>query len=315
MNIERLNSYSEDSGEMAEMERKENEPKAIQRLELDPEKGQDIVIKNKKEVKITDLRETEKAYISSLSYDVIIKDPIQILVEENGKVIENLEERVQNGIYFYKGGENKMDWRRVVKYWSLPWGARSLIISNKKIKEAVLVPIEESQDLESIIFCFVHELGHSIYEEKDPKFLKKFYGKKVYLEYNLEKANILYETGRSEKISKKCKDLCVECFELQAQIERNAWAEGLRFIRELKRDKGIDLLKPFRKKTNELDWDKLDKIIHRGPLSSLGSYECFLEKFIEAKIVSEELKGMFTKKYYKEKKTIEKLILKSLKRM
>ena len=314
MNIERLNSYSEDSGEMTEMERKENEPKEIQRLELDPEKGQDIVIKER-ELKKTepDLSRMDIFKLKTASY--LIKDPIQITIEENGENIENLGKRIKNGIYFYKGGENKMDWKRVVKYWSLPWGARSLIISNKKIKEAVLVPIEESQDLESIIFCFVHELGHSIYEEKDPKFLKKFYGKKVYLEYNLEKANILYETGRSEKISKKCKDLCVECFELQAQMERNAWAEGLRFIRELKRDKGIDLLKPFRKKTNELDWDKLDKIIHQDSLNCLGSYEHQLEKFIKKKIVSEELKGMFTKKYYKEKKTIEKLILKSLKRM
>ena len=92
----------------------------------------------------------------------------------------------------------------------------------------------------------------------------------------------------------------------------------MQLIRELKRNKDIDLLKPFRKKkTNKLDWNRLNKEIHQ---ISLGLYERKLRKFIKEGFVNEELEGIFAKQYKENLTTrsievIKEYVLKLLRKM
>ncbi len=168
--------------------------------------------------------------------------------------------------------------------------------TGKHLKDIVIS--DKWQSSEDII-CFLHEVGHVIYYEKNPNlFEKKF-------EIESEQFKIMKwlpeidktpkDEKKHEEYKKRCKELRIKYVKILAQLERNAWAEALRLARKLKRDKNIDLLKPFRdKETNKLNFHKLKEIIHE---ISLGSYEHDTRLDIKKGLAPEDLKGIFTRKY------------------
>ncbi len=271
-------------------EAEEYEPKEVQRLELDPEKGMDIVIRERKGEKVTTKEVSRESYELS---------PARVVIEKDGEIIEDLGERFPDVIYF---NEEK-------KHWEAP--------SIKDIlQERHVVMMPGKWENVKDILSFLHELGHFRHFDKNPEFREK----QKNVENLLGLMKLVKKKSEFEKnFSKdKSKEVITAALKLTAQRERGAWAEGLKLARELKRDKDIDLLKPFRnKKTNKLNWKELGKCIDSV---SLGSYGTISRIFTEAGSTTENLRGIFTKKYkesFKDKikisvgKTMLKLLEKS----
>lgn len=94
-----------------------------------------------------------------------------------------------------------------------------------------------------------------------------------------------------DEISEETKKLDLK---LESRIERDAWAKALSITRQIKKERGIDLLKPFRGNKPEETRKNLEEYIH-GKFS-LG---CAEELDISKDPFKEELKGIFTTKFYK----------------
>ncbi len=251
---------------------KEKKPIEMQRFELDPEKGMDIVIKEKEGgEKILFKRDKGKRYDHF---------PAQVLIEKEGEVIEDLSKWAQDGIYFCRNKEIKGGnrWKFLEETFSV---SPSLGLEFKK--RAVTIPRpSEWQDSKDVI-RIIHELGHSIRQNKNPK-------------ANIQEDFITAAQelkNRGDTSEAEAKNLLKKMIETIAEEERGAWAEGLQLARELKRNKGIDLLKPIRGKKGKIRWKEFDNIIDQ----SLSSYETFYRGFIAAGLVSEDIKGTFVKNY------------------
>ncbi len=258
------------------IETKEKESVETKRFKLDPEKGTDIVIKeDMSDEKIFVKRKGEggKDYEHS---------PAKVIIEKNGNIIEDLEKQVPDGIYFCDSDEIKGS----DKWKFIDTGKNSDIKKQwwDPDKKFVTMPKpSEWKSSEDIIFL-LHELGHSIRMKKDPKLDNQ--------EMDLME-EIRSMGGRGLTSETEAKNLFKRTIKTIAENERGAWAEGLWLARKLKRDKDIDLLKPFRDRKDKIKWEKIDKVINQ----SLGTYEALLRTFIKLGISSEELKGIFTKKH------------------
>lgn len=116
---------------------------------------------------------------------------------------------------------------------------------------------------------------------------------------------ILHEIGHAldpneEGIEQQAEELKIatkEYLKLMSQRERFAWAKALSIAKKLKKEKGIDVLKPFQGKTPIETRKNLEEYIDGR--KSLGYYE---RKYITRSEFSEELKGLFTTKFYKGEK-------------
>ncbi len=90
-----------------------------------------------------------------------------------------------------------------------------------------------------------------------------------------------------------------------AEEERGAWATALSLVRNFRKEKKIDFLKPFKGNTPEETRKNIEKSIHE---EALGDYERSVQdaSYIFSEEEKKELKGIFTKKL--EKEISEKII-------
>jgi len=140
------------------------------------------------------------------------------------------------------------------------------------IDKIVIIPRQWDEKAKDIL-ALLHEISHSFDIDR---IRKSKYGKSQ---------DITSEEARKADL------------ELNSQIERDAWANALAIARQIKKQRGIDLLKPFRGDKPKETRKNLEKYIHGR--FSLG---CAEELNISKGPFKEELKGLFTTKYYKGEK-------------
>jgi len=140
------------------------------------------------------------------------------------------------------------------------------------IDKIVIIPRQWDEKAKDIL-ALLHEISHSF----DTDRIRKSRHEKS--------QNIISDETRKTDLK------------LNSQIERNAWANALAIVRQIKKQRGIDLLKPFRGDKPEETRKNLEEYIHGR--FSLG---CAEELDISKGPFKEELKGLFTTKYYKGEK-------------
>ncbi len=268
----------------------------IQRIEIDTDKGAEVVIK----------QTPEEEFMSPTGRYQSVK----IIIKKNGKTVEDLQEKL-SGLKFFRRKEffKKKDQER----WSY----------SNDCKE-VLMP-KYWEDGKDALKLF-HEIGHGLYHskhlqeiEEKRKLLKEML--KVFSNLNTiaERGTIEYRQGVGDpgeerpaikadqkRLVEQLRKLYPRYNELLAKSERGAWAEGLNLIRSLKREKKIDLLKPFKGKTSKETRENLEKFIHGD--TALGSYEQELRNKIKKFNLSPRLKTSFTKQYKQKTKETSKQI-------
>lgn len=278
----------------------------IQRLELDPDEGVDIVIRKvqgkcleyKEEIK---KKANLKGEIVTLVRTMPMKYfPAQISLEKNGEIIENFQKlSVLSPRFYFREGD--------------PEGIKDAWACFKR----GLITMPHQWKSNKDVLALAHEIGHDAYAfdhheeiEKQDKLDKeeaeamlslhsiKKRGAFWYREKPKEAPSLKPATEKDiKRFNNRLKKIREQIRFLRAREERGSWARGLYLIRKIKREKGIDLIKPFRGKTSKETRENLDKYIHGN---ALGSYEYVSREKIKKLGLSEELKGIFTKKYKEE---------------
>jgi hypothetical protein len=241
------------------------QPEEVQRIELDPEKGIDIVITTNPDVR--------------LRPDAAAFKPAKVVLEKDGKVIADLQEELPPKYKFvFVPEKGEKIWR-----------------CDKKYLPAIIMP--EKWGSNKNILSLFHEIGHALcgsskLDAMDNR-IEDLKLEVMQIEREMSAGKTKEEVNdKLENLMEQVNQLEADYLKLQAKDERNAWARALQIVREFRR-KGIDLIAPFRGETPKKTRENLDNIIHR---LSLGSYE-------KLHIRDEGLKsleGIFTKKYNEE---------------
>lgn len=267
------------------------QPEEIQRLELDPEKGIDIVIKKISEEKFLDYG------VPFVNWDKYF--PAQVVLERGGEIIEDFQNTFRGFKFYFREREKKKE-----SWYYMPDAGR------------ILMPLKwrSSQDM----LRLAHEIGHGLYYNKHEDELRRKRELKELIEnvefqlYTIgERGTVWYQEQEGavreerpatkkdkERLTKQLKEFHQKLALFEAKSERGAWAEGLNLARKFKREKGIDCIKPFRGKTPQKTRENLEEFVHG--ITALGSYEKSLRKNIEKLGFGKELEGLFTKHYKEE---------------
>lgn len=273
-------------------EKKENFEE-IQRLELDPENGIDIVIKKIPGEKFLDYG------APFVKYDTYF--PAKVILEKDGEAVDSFQKIVRGFKFYFRERERKKE----------PW---YYVLDTDA--ERILMPLKWKSSKD--IWRLAHEIGHGRYylkHEDESKRRREIKELKENIEFQLytigERGTVWYQEQEGivreerpatekdmERLSKRLKEFNQKLVLLEAKSERGAWAEGLNLVRKMKREEGIDLIKPFRGKTPKETRENLKEFVHG--LFALGSYERHLRKDIEKLGLEKEMEGIFTKHYKKE---------------
>jgi len=273
------------------LQEKEEQGKEIQRIELDLDKGIDIVIKTNPGAKLDRRLELipGAGIIFNTNLDHRIGLPLEsasIVLEDKEKVIANFQKEVPSNYKFVFTTEEKRG----------TW-----FYTEGKDLSAIIMP--KDWDNSKDILSLLHEIGHSLQNHQEENMINEK------LEDTKKKIWKLGETTYSglrgeetknqiQNLREQFKRLREKSLRMQAQEERDAWAKALRITRKFKK-RGIDLLKPFRGDTSRETRDNIENFIH----NSLYGYEEGLKEDISGYELNEDLKGIFTKRY-KEKRRI-----------
>jgi len=244
---------------------KREEPKEIQRLELDPEQGIEIVIKTNPDIR--------------LSPDAAAFNPAKVVLEKDGEVIADFQEELPPKYKFVFAPE------RGDKIWRC----------DRKYLPAIIMP--EKWGSNKNILSLLHEIGHAFYDSQKLNALDNQIEdlKLEAMRLGREKAGgkaIEEIQAEIDSLIKRVDQLEAKHLKLKAREERGCWARALQTVREFRR-KGIDLIAPFRGKAPKETRENLDKFIHQ---LCLGSYE----KLNVRDEGFKSLEGIFTKKYNEE---------------
>jgi hypothetical protein len=253
------------------------------RYELDREKGIDIVLKPAPEIRslrrgFSDMKLTKEGTI------VIKYETIRIILEQKGEEPLDLQ-------------------RELSKKGLFPEGYNFVFISKKAEEQEKKI----SGDTESIWTCdsdfkrielprewenilsLLHEIGHGLDKTIPEK------------EKEISRCSQIIASREDSDIDKEqriyLKPVKERLLKLQSKIERYGWAKALTIARTFKKETRIDLLKPFQGKTPKETRENLENYIHGA--DSLGCVEMF---YISRGELAEELKGIFTTKFYKGEK-------------
>ena len=255
---------------------KREEPKEIQRLELDPDKGIDIVIETNPDLKLDSAAAAFK--------------PAKVVLEKDGEVITDFQGELPPKYKFVFVPEKKEEniWR-----------------CDKKYLSAIIMPEEWGSNKN--ILSLLHEVGHAFNDSQDQEMEvvdSKIEDLKLEV-MQLEREMSADMTGEEKKdkiedLVKRAHRLEEEYLKLKARNERSAWAKALQMVRKFRRQ-GIDLIAPFRGRASKETGGNLDNFIHK---LCLGSYEKLLIRNEGLKF----LEGIFTKKYKEEaEKEVEEI--------
>jgi len=249
---------------------KEKEPEEISRYKLDLEKGIDVVVKTAPNIELSkDLRDAEY-------------EAAQIILEQKGRNILDLKKILPKDYKFvFISGETENRERKFV-------GNVQSIWEHDKVDKIVILPRKWDEGAKDLL-GLLHEIGHSW----DKDLSKKM--KEVSRLYDIIDKIKNLKIKEFQGIS--LKEARGKYFKLQSEMERDAWAKALIIVREFKKNKGIDLLSPFRGKTAKETRRNLEEYIHG--IHSLGAAE---EWGLKRGLLEKGLKGIFTTKYYKGEK-------------
>lgn len=261
-------------------ESKEQLPREIQRLKLDPENRIDIVIKTAIEIELPE-------ELKDIGYK-----PIQIVLQCEGKDVLNFNEFLPENYKFAFPGID-------IRGQKIDKELSGDTFYNDPVGKLLIVPRKWKRGPKDIL-GLLHEIGHSLDKEL-PKILEKTSQWSKWIEIIDDIEKIESKTGEIPeawiKLAQQEYLKYLESLELCSRRERFAWAKALAIVRKLKNERGIDLLKPFRGKTAEKTRKNLEEYIHGA--AGLG----YAEKWdVMGSQLSEELKGIFTTKIYRGEK-------------
>lgn len=289
---------------------KKEEFEEIQRLELDPDEGVDIVIKKIPGGSFSRMEDFDVLRYLPPGSGRARYFPARVILEKNGEIIKDFQEEVPAGTKFYF---REMDPKKKGKK-DKAWG---------HFRDSHRTTMPQKWTNNKYILALVHENGHAHYWFKHPEEIDK----KEELERQEEEIGLqLYSIGErgamwhreepggvpdlklatnkeKENLIKESKEITQKIILSDARSERGAWAEGLNLVRKIKREKGIDLLKPFRGKNPEETRKNIEAFIHGYALSAK---EEKLREAIKELGLSQEIEGAFTKKYKEKSEEISK---------
>lgn len=196
-----------------------------------------------------------------------------LLKDKNGRVILDFKEFLPPDCQFI----------RFLPPEPVIWGA----IRDERGRE--MISVGYLNDAKQIV-SLLHEIGHSHQKElrlKRNQIMEEIKAIEQEIDKSIDDFNVLSDKQNKELIKMKIKELEIkqkelnkEKLQLKAKIERGAWAYALKKIRQVREDKKIDLLKPFK------NFDELKKYIN----SALGTYAT------QSLMANEkEIANMFTK--------------------
>lgn len=215
--------------------------------------------------------------------DIVISDTAssgytaEVVIEKDGKIIKDFKDEVPGNTDFFSSIE--------------PWGARYYSGDDGTIELRMPMHWENGKDLLS----FLHEIGHVINFSKHPE-----------KEQEVRRLFVLIDNairGRSEITQQDFIKYKEKLNLLQANTERDAWANALKLVKKIKTENGVDLLRPLRGRSIEETKSNLEKFIHSYALSS---HEKRLREEIVKFGLDKKLEGIFTKKYKEEAEEISK---------
>ena len=247
-------------------EKLEKESPKIGRFELDPSQKIDIVARKAPSIKLPDELETADC------------EAIRIVVQKEGKDFFDFNDLSPKETKFVLRSEKEEKSKGSKNMWG------QVSFDNF---DAISVPrVWKGRAKDTL--ALLHEVGHCL----DPH-SKRRDGMFSYWKSRMEE---IIKEG-TEKRAEELKIATKEFLKSMSQGERFAWAQALSIAKKLKKEKGIDILKPFQGKTPIETRENLEEYI--DDMESLGCYE---RLYITRSELSEELKGVFTTKIYKGEK-------------
>lgn len=265
---------------------KERKPENIFRYELDPEKGIDIVLKSAPEIRLS--RKGSSDMKLSKEGDIVLKcEPIRIILEQKGGEPFDLQQNLVNQGFFPEGYNFVFINKKAEEKEKMIFGTVSGIWMCDDDDRRIELPREWENGAKDI-FALLHELAHG---------LDKTVSKKRQEIYQCAQTMDEIQKRGAGADEEQIKQAHGSALRLKSQMERYAWAKALVIARTLKKEKGIDLLKPFRGKTPKETRENLEEYING--VKSLGCYE---QLNVVQSELAEELKGLFTTKFYKGEK-------------
>lgn len=253
---------------------KEKKSEEVQRFGLDGEKGIDIVIKTVLDVGLPqDLKDS-------------IYEPAQIILEQKGKEILDFQKFLPKDYkYVFYGRE--------IEEQKIDEELSGEIFYHDPVEKIIIIPRKWKAGSKDIL-SLLHEIGHSLDKEL-PQKMKQVVSWAGIID-EIEKVES--ETGEiSEMGIKWAEKEFLKYLKLQSEMERFAWATALVIVRELKKEKEINLLKVFQGETAEETRKNLEEHIHG--ITGLG----YAEKWdVVGGPFEEKFKGIFTTKIYKGEK-------------
>lgn len=244
---------------------REQEPQEVSRYELDHQQKIDIVIQKTPGAKLPE--ELESADVEA----------IQVVIQKEGKDFLNFKDLFSKETHFIFRSEKEEKSYGSNAMWGWALFDKFEVIIMPRIWE------EGAKD----VLAILHESGHTLDTNKERN------DKMLYLESRMDE---IIKHG-TEQEAEEFKIIIKEYSKLMSQSERYAWAKALNIAKKLKKEKGIDTLKPFQGKTPIETRKNLEEYIDGS--KCLGYYE---SEYIMGSDRSEELKGFFTTKFYKGEK-------------
>jgi len=270
------------------IERRPESPKTF-RYELDPEQKMDIVLKPAPEIKslrkgFSDMKLTKEGVI------VLKYEPIRIILEQKGEEFLDLQQELSKQGLFPEGYNFVFVDKKAEEQEKKIFGSTNGIWVCDTDSKRIELPREWNDGVNDIL-ALLHEISHGL-DKTLPEKEKEISRCSKTIE-EIQKLG----AGADAKQRSYLKQVQEQSLRLTSKMERYAWAKALAMARTLKKEKGIDLLKLFRGKTPKETRENLENYINGT--DSLGCSEKF---DIAQGELSEELKGLFTTKFYKGEK-------------
>lgn len=242
---------------------KERELPEIGRFELDPRQKIDIIVRKAPSIKLPDKLETADC------------EAIQVVIQKDGKDFFDFNDLSPKETELVLRSEKEEKSKGSKNMWGWVSFDNFDVISVPRVWKG------RAKDT----LALLHEISHGL----DPHSKRR----DEMFSYWKSRMEEIIKEGTKER-AEELKIATKEYLKLMSQKERFAWAQALSIAKKLKKEYGIDILQPFQGKTPAKTRENLEEYI--DGMESLGYYEMY---YITRSELGEELKGLFTTKFYK----------------